>query len=331
MVRRWNSIARHFRHWTLSDRIAESRPPHYPLLALEQLEARHLLSATLRIRPEDPNLSNDGLYAVPTTPINVSLQPGAKQTEMMLKVSPVNPLIIVAFSHRHVDALPSDQQRAIMDLFYARDGGATWSTASTCGSPGDPDIPDCPNPDGLPENRWRFDPALEFDSAGNLYIAYGVEDVGASQGGISLVVRKSNASTLESAQPLTFNSTQFVENDTDVDKFILATGPDGLGQGGTSVYIVYAFNEFNSEIRARGSSTAGALAFGNAVTVASGQLYGYPDIDVGPSGNVSVSWRRDQYLSLALDPDGLYHGQPFADFRSREACPQELSRRSRSS
>ncbi|MEX2093030.1 MAG: hypothetical protein WD971_10160, partial [Pirellulales bacterium] len=138
--------------------------PHDRRLRFEALEGRQMLSVTLDLGSSvapSPRLDTAGLPDY----VNVSNQPTAYQSEMMLDVNPTNPLNIVGVSHRFTD-IPSTNSR-VLDVFHSHDGGSTWHVKSI-----DYALDGQVTGSIAPFPGIRYDPAVAFDSLGNLYVAY---------------------------------------------------------------------------------------------------------------------------------------------------------------
>jgi Ca2+-binding RTX toxin-like protein len=175
---------------------------------------------------------------------------------------------------------------------YSTDGGSTW-TSRELSVVTDPTIK---QPNG--------DPSVVFDRFGNLYLAYLGNDkkvavLLSTDGGKTLAPFKE----FSAAGPL--------------DRTALATGP---GDSADSASIWIAYTDVNQGITAAGARVTGLGAANvgsfstpvlmpGSTTVASG----FPDIAVGPKGQVLVSWSTaadteadgPSKIYVNLDPDGL--------------------------
>ena len=112
-----------------------------------------------------------------------------------------------------------------MNTFFTTDGGDTW-TEVNLGDAGD----------GLASN-FRFDPAVIFDSAGNVYVAYGA-DLGPTT--TLVVARSTNGGA-------TYTNFAQLANNTDVgppgnDKWMMATGSAPGAPASRRIYIAWTQN-----------------------------------------------------------------------------------------
>src|SRR5260370_20503921 len=124
--------------------------PRRQELALEILEPRTVLSAHLQL--------NGAQTLVAYANVNVSNDPTTIESEMTIAINHANPLNIAGFTH---EATTSNA----MQLFYSRDGGATWARTLISGT-------GTVNSDGQ-GSGIRFDPTVRFTDNGDLFVAYG--------------------------------------------------------------------------------------------------------------------------------------------------------------
>lgn len=250
---------------------------------------------------------------VPGATINVSGELANDQSEMSLVVNPTNPLNVVGFSHRLRNPIT-------MDVYASFDGGLTWSTNEINNAD-----------DGLGTVGNRFDPSLQFDANGVLYIAYGYRgQATAPLRNTLLIVARSNDGGVnfgnyvtvdQQADILTANPT-----DTDtpgLDKWYVATGLDPVS-GNQAVYLAYvAFVTegtglsagADAHISVIGSNDGGAnwtprlVVNDNAAGVNfDSASYASPIVD--SLGRLAVSWWDNDNDSIVLDrdTDGLWGG-----------------------
>ena len=159
--------------------------------------------------------------------IHADLNPGIGgfQSEMMLAINPTDPLQLVGFSTNASADSP--------DLFFSNDGGLAWSGTKV----GNDALG--LNDDSLGPGT-RFDPSITFDAFGRLFVAYGFKD--ARTDSTRLVVGVDfdplNPAGIEIDRfRVIANQENYDENSIGLDKWHLASGPDGLG--GQAVYIAY--------------------------------------------------------------------------------------------
>ena len=123
----------------------------------------------------------------------------------------------------------------------------------------------------------RFDPVLGYDATGKLYVAYGVNDSTTTR----LVV------LVSSDDGATFTQTTTVDSIADLvgslDRFNLATGPDGLGN--QAVYVAYSKSTVVLKQIVVAGSNNGGVSFTGPVSVADTLLDTLTNGDpaVGPS------------------------------------------------
>src|SRR4051812_4336800 len=246
----------------------------------ETLETRQMMSSVY--------LSLNGQQTISPEPtINVSADNSFGQSGMVIDINPTNPQNIVGVS-QHIGG-----QNQI-DVFRSSNGGKNWGRSV---------IDDGPLGfnDGTGAGT-RFDPAIAFDDAGNLFVAYG-NDKGTSTSG---VLARSSDGGATFTQFRTIAATSDLYNGTTNEirgnaQFALATGPDGIG--GQAVYLVYINsaiepgNGLDRRITLTGSNDAGSTLFApvvvNNASISAGDYSNYsPDVAVGASGQVFVVWHN---------------------------------------
>ena len=241
----------------------------------EQLENRSLLAVSLTLAGTQ-TISGGANF-------NVSDDSAQFQQEMSVDVNPANPLNVAGFSH----SILGSPFTVNVDLFYTMDGGLTWNTTSI----GDAQ-------DGYTAT-FRFDPSIAFDGAGNLYVAYGVDD---ATTGRNLIVARST----DGGQ--TFD--QFTSVDTGVlDKWHIATGLDASDPLRQRQAVYVAYTQFDTgRIEVAGSNDQGEHF--TAPVPVSDTLHAnlFADPAVGPNGELYVSWwdRTDSEIMIDADVNGLF-------------------------
>jgi hypothetical protein len=276
---------------------------HLRRLGFEVLEDRRVLAASLDLAQVigiAPVLESGAPHYV-----NASQDSSNHQSEITLDVNPSNPLNLAGFSYRLTH---STETHIEIDVFYSIDGGTTWGTQT---------INNLDENDGglyLGNADRRFDPSIAFDADGNLFIAYG--HVAASSGIRTLVVAKSTDGGANFSQFRSVDSADFL------DKWHLATGPDGPGSNNQAVYVAYTkelpgFPTQDQVIMVAGSNDGGAtfkpehrvqVSDDAGVT----RKHFFADPAVGPSGELYVSWHDITDLAhgriyFDSDLDGLFN------------------------
>ncbi|MBA3482632.1 MAG: exo-alpha-sialidase, partial [Pirellulales bacterium] len=283
---------------------APQRSPSVCQLGFETLEDRALLSVSLSL--------NGPQTIVPGATLNVSTDALIAQSEMSLVINPTNPLNVVGFSHR------LETPTITVELYVSVDGGLNFLVSEI----------DTAN-DGLGAVGSRFDPALQFDANGVLYIAYGYRgQATAPLRNTLLVVARSNDGGVnfsnyiavdQQADILTASTT-----DTDtpgLDKWYIATGLDPLS-GNQAVYLAYvAFVTegagmsagTDAHISVIGSRDGGTnwtprLVINDDSAVANFDSASYASPIVDSLGRLAVSWgdTDDTSIMIDRDMDGLW-------------------------
>lgn len=289
----------------LSRRLNNVKSPN-PLtrhLAFETLEDRRMLSVSLAL--------NGPQTIVPGTTINVSNNLSLSQSEMSLVINPTNPLNVVGFSHRLGNPIT-------MDVYASSDGGLNWSTNEINNSD-----------DGLGIIGNRFDPSLQFDANGVLYIAYGYRgQATAPLRNTLLVVARSTDGGLNFGNYVAVDSQADIltasTTDTDtpgLDKWYLASGLDPVS-GNQAVYLAYvAFVTEGSGMSAGtdahisviGSRDGGVnwtprLVINDDSALASFDSASYASPVVDSFGRLAVSWidTDEDSVMFDRDTDGLW-------------------------
>ena len=177
-------------------------------LAIEPLEDRRLLTASLSLAGTQTLVAG--------TNIDASADHATQQQNMSIDINPINPLHVAGVSERNTPTTGTS-----LGLYRSLDGGASWTTTTIDNAV-----------DGFGTASTRFDPVLGYDATGKLYVAYGVNDSTTTR----LVV------LVSSDDGATFTQTTTVDSIADLvgslNRFNLATGPDGLGK--QAVYVAYS-------------------------------------------------------------------------------------------
>ena len=224
-----------------------------------------------------------GLVTVPAlaaTTAGTDVLAGADAlSEVSIDVNPTDPENLVIAGHE-----PGGFEN--MNTFFTTDGGDTW-TEVNLGTPGM----------GLASN-FRFHPAVIFDSAGNVYVAYGA-DLGATT---TLVVARSTDGGA------TYTNFAQLANNTDVgppgnDKLMMATGSAPGAPASRRIYIAWTQNINQGSpavtgpaprrrVRARttGSSRPAPVIINDSSGAGAASIQINADPAVAPNGTVYVSW-----------------------------------------
>ncbi len=259
-----------------------ARLRHGRILGFEPLEDRHLLSATLTLSGTQSVVGN--------TNIDASNDHATQQQNMRIDINPTNPLHLAAISERNAPTTGTS-----LGLCRSSDGGRTWTTTTI-----DNTI------DGLSATATRFDPSLAYDSNGNLYVGYGVNDGTTT----TLIVATSTNDGVSFTHVVTVDSAAVFGA---VSRFSLATGPDGSGIAGhEAVYVAYnKTGLLTDQIEVAGSHDGGAT-FTSPVAVNDDSSHNVfiGDPSVGPAGQLYVSWFdiTDGAIRIDRDLDGLFNG-----------------------
>ncbi|MBI5765030.1 MAG: hypothetical protein HZA51_16060 [Planctomycetes bacterium] len=199
---------------------------------------------------------------------NVSNLAG-NEAEMAIAINPTDPQNIVIACH--------SPAFTTMDTYYTTNGGGTWSRV-TIGQP----------QDGLATN-FRFDPSVQFDRSGNVFVAYGAGGTGAGITRRLMVCR----STDKGATYGQFTS--IVTPDNSLDKWIINTGPDPTTTSRDNIYVAYRISVgADVQLRLAASLDGGATWPTNttvnddATSGSSFSTFGMPA--VGPNGRLYVVW-----------------------------------------
>ena len=199
-------------------------------------------------------------------------------SEVSIDVNPTNPDNLVIAGHE-----PGGFEN--MNTFFTTDGGDTW-TEVNLGDAGD----------GLASN-FRFDPAVIFDSAGNVYVAYGA-DLGPST---TLVVARSTDGGA------TYTNFAQLANNTDVgppgnDKWMMATGSAPGAPSSRRIYIAWTqnVNEGSPAVTDQrlvvassaddGINWSGPVIINDSSGAGAASIQINADPAVAPNGTVYVSW-----------------------------------------
>ncbi len=199
-------------------------------------------------------------------------------SEVSIDVNPTNPDNLVIVGHE-----PGGFEN--MNTFFTTDGGDTWTERNL----GDAQ-------DGLASN-FRFDPAVVFDSVGNVYAAYGAR-VGTST---TLVVARSTDGGA------TYTNFAQLATNLDVgppgnDKWMMATGPAPGDPASRRIYIAWTqnINEGDPAVTDQrlvvASSANDGINWSAPVIINDSSVAGAASIQinadpaVAPNGNLYVSW-----------------------------------------
>ncbi|WP_428938046.1 hypothetical protein [Fontivita pretiosa] len=241
---------------------------------------------------------------MPGVSVNVSQMAG-NQMEPVIVIDPTDPRRMFIASNR-------DRAGSMMAA-VSSDGGATWTsrliaTGPTSGGGDGFDFGCC-------------DPAATFDRFGNLYFAYlnnphdKVIVLISSDGGQSFSLLRE------------FTVPRPAPNTTPkLDRPVLASGP-GDSPDNASVWLAFRDDTPGSatpgivvagaRVSAKGKQNVGA--FGSLQSVPGSSFGNFPDLAVGPRGQVLVAWQfaditvaeGPSTISVSLDPDGLNTAQGF--------------------
>lgn len=277
--------------------------PRLCRLGFETLEDRALLSVSLSL--------NGPQTIVPGATINVSNDNTNSQSEMSLVVNPTNPLNLVGFSHRLENPIT-------VEVYASFDGGLNWAVSEI-------DNAD----DGLGAVGNRFDPAVQFDANGVLYIAYGYRgQATAPLRNTRLVVASSNDGGVTFGNYISVDQQPDIltasPTDTDtpgLDKWYFATGLDPAS-GNQAVYLAYVAYVTegtgmsagtDAHISVIGSRDGGTnwsprLVINDDAAVGAFDSASYASPIVDSLGRLAVSWgdTDDTSIMIDRDMDGLW-------------------------
>ena len=251
-------------------------------LHFERLEPRQLLTATLTLAGTQTVVHNANVNASNTT--------ATQQQNLAVDINPTNPLHVSGVSEKNNPTTGTS-----LGLFRSADGGVTWATTTIDNTV-----------DGLSATATRSDPSLAYDTAGNLFVSYIVNDGTDS----SLMALTSTNDGATFSHVITVDSVPIglaIFSGTN-----LGTGPDGLGLGNQAVYVASTIDTFlGNGIVVSGSNDGGAT-FTSPTTVSDSSTHNftYGDPSVGPSGQLYVSWfdTTDNAVRFDRDLDGLFAG-----------------------
>ena len=197
-------------------------------------------------------------------------------SEVSIDVNPTNPDNLVIVGHE-----PGGFEN--MNTFFTTDGGDTWTEVNL----GD-------GQDGLTSN-FRFDPAVVFDSVGNVYAAYGAR-VGTST---TLVVARSTDGGA------TYTNFAQLATNADVgppgnDKWMMATGSAPGAPASRRIYIAWTQNiTEGSDVDQRlvvassaddGINWTAPVIINDSSGAGAASIQINADPAVAPNGNLYVSW-----------------------------------------
>ena len=249
-------------------------------LRFERLEERHLLTSTLTLAGTQTVVHNANVNASNTT--------ATQQQNLAVDINPTNPLHVSGVSEKNNPTTGTS-----LGLFRSADGGVTWATTTIDNTV-----------DGLSATATRSDPSLAYDTAGNLYVSYVVDD---GTDSFLMVATSTNDGA-------TFSHVITVESVPIGLAFFsgtnLGTGPDGLGN--QAVYVVSTLDTFlGNGIVVSGSNDGGAtFTLPTTVSDSTTHNFTYGDPSVGPSGQLYVSWfdTTDNAVRFDRDLNGLFVG-----------------------
>ncbi len=259
----------------------------------EPLEQRRLLAVSLTL---------SGLQTpAPGATINVSADLTFDQSEMMTRVNPTNPLNVVGLSHRRLDPTVP----IILDFYRSTDGGANWLITVI-----DDTI------DGFVAGR-RFDPALTFDSAGRLYLVYGITETAAEQTRLVAVRSSNGGASFDQFSTVAIQPN--IGSLAGLDKWVATTGFEPQ-LGDEAIYIACTRNVSEGPVADQrivifGSRDAGSTWLSGGIVndsslggTVQGNLFACPA--VGPAGQLYVSWHESAEDEVRIDRDlnGLWAG-----------------------
>ena len=247
-------------------------------LLFEPLEERRMLTASLSLAGTQTLVAG--------TNIDASNDHASQQQNMAIDINPTNPLHVTGVSERNTPTTGT-----ALGLYRSADGGRTWATTTIDNSI-----------DSFGAASTRFDPVLGYDASGKLYVAYGVNDATNTR----LVVLAS------SDDGATFTQTTTVDSVADIigsiNRFNLATGPDGLGH--QAVYVAYSKTTIVLKQIVVAGSNNGGVSFTGPVAVSDSILDTVTNGDpaVGPAGQLYVSWFNSSAdaVKIDADSDGLF-------------------------
>ena len=248
--------------------------------AYEPLEHRWLLAIDLSLAGTQTLVGGAN--------IDASNDHASQQQNMALDINPVNPLHVTGVSEKNTPTIGTS-----LGLYRSTNGGTSWTTTSIDNSV-----------DGLGAGATRFHPVLAYDTAGTLYVAYGVND------GINsnLVVAASTDDGATFMQVHTVDSIASIFGG--VDRFGIGTGPDGLGH--QAVYVAYTKSTIGFQRIEVVGSNDGGNTFTGVVDVSDFTLHAVTSAhaSVGPTGQLYVSWFDTTDLAVRFDRDldGLFIG-----------------------
>jgi hypothetical protein len=211
------------------------------------------------------------------TDVNVSNLVG-QESEVNIAVNPADPTNMVIAGH--------NPGFTILNTFFTTDSGRTWTL-----------VPLGPAQDGLAAGT-RFDPAVAFDTLGNVYVVYGVT----TGGNTTLLVATSTDGGRTYPRFATLATNATVGALPGNDKWGVATGPDQAVPGRQDVYVSWTQNVTEMAgtdqriVVARSTDTG--QTFTAPTIINDGSISGtesnnlFADPAVGPAGQVYVVWHR---------------------------------------
>src|SRR5688572_24290185 len=232
---------------------------------------------------------------MPGNSVNVS-QLTASQTEPVIVIDPTDP--------QRQFVASNDFRGNGMIVSYSTDGGATWSSRRIATGPA-----------GDKYEAGCCDPAATFDKFGNLYFAY----LSQSKQVVTILLSRDGGQSFE-ATPVGEFRVPLGQTMT-YDRPVLGSGPAGDPAGNDAAVWVAYFERPEVGLKVAGLRVAGPDradigAFGTPQLLAASTVNNFPDLAVGPKGQVAVISQTagldngPSRLDVAIDPDGL-GPQPF--------------------
>jgi hypothetical protein len=228
-----------------------------------------------------------------------------QEAEMMIDVNPLNPNHMVIACHGTIEDPEGDgwedDYPEIINLFFTIDGGDSW-TRMSIGSAQDGvniDLTPSDTTDDNPEDA-RADPVISFDENGTLYLGYIiVPDYNTDLTVWRIMVARGIYNEL--LQTYVFDYFVGLENGN-VDKLMLATGPDPENPSTQVVYVTW----INVDTGARvAHSTDSGYHWSTPRTFDYDTSDKFIDPAVGPDGTLYIAWlsNSDATIRMATSSD----------------------------
>lgn len=287
------------------------------------------------LQPDGVTVSAPGGSSVLAPDVTVNQDThGAPQNETAIAVDPTNPNRVVGAANDYVtrtwdctiNGTPcSKLGDGYSGTYYSNNGGTTWCCAATDPSHQGTLIPGVDHLSGGPYDGGG-DPALAFDSRGNVYYAGLGFDRTAAPNTVAV-----NKGTFNSAGELQWSAPTFIDQTTSPavfnDKEWIAADANPSSPYRDRVYVTFTrfiFNPINGNYVqspiALAYSSDGGKTFSTPELIAGNVLYGQGSRPVvGPDGTVYVFWdgatRRDALDSIWMvksTDGGVNWSQPVA-------------------